>query len=294
VRRFLDAKGRPTRAARRLRPDFAAVGDPIVPFHPNPDDEEILMEAFFVAVLNSRTAVLEYMARRGFDVNTLVWETPLLNLAVGNTWISVAECLLRCGADPDLKGRQPDMSARELARELFEQDPKIAERRRIVELFGMNPETILAERDARPATPPVMHREVQQALELAGDDALRLGHTDIRLENLLFGLLRADGMGRHCFTAVSRMDVGRFRAELAERLRPADDRMECPRLPMHPDAQAAIDVATAFATERRRDLVHGAHLLFALTRTGRGVAADLLERYGGSVAALNAELEKVL
>ena len=300
VRRFLDAHGRPTRAARRLRPDFAAVGSPGVPAFPDPEDEEILMEAFFVAMLNSRTAVMDYLASRGFDVNTLVWETPLLNLAVGNRWTAVVECLIRCGADPDLnadpdsKRSHPHRSAREFARDQFEQEPGNADHRRIAELCGLDPEAILAQRDARPATPPTIGQEVQEALALAGDDAFRLGQRDIRAENLLLGLLRVDRSGRYFFTAVSRMDVDRFRAALAERLRPADDRLVRPQLPLDRDARAVMEAAIAIATERRRETVDGHHFLYALTRAGRGPAVDLLTRYGGSPAVLNTELEKAL
>jgi hypothetical protein len=245
-------------------------------------------------MLNGRTTVMEYMAQRGFDVNTLVWESPLLNVAVGNLWTPVVECLLRCGADPDLKGSHPNQSAREIARELFEQDPRIAKRRRIVELCGMDPEAILAERDARPVTPPAIGREVQEALELAADDASRLGQTDIRAENLLFGLLRADRMGRMFFMGVSRMDVDRFRAGMADRLRPAADRLERRELALHPEAQAAIDEASAIAAARRRATVEGYHLLYALTRAGRGLVCDVLARYGSSAEALNKELEKAV
>jgi hypothetical protein len=294
VSRFLDAKGRPTRTARRLRPDFAAVGDPMVPFYPDPDDEEIIMEAFWVAVLNGRTAVMEYLARRGFNVNSLVWGTPVLNTAAGNGWTSVVECLMRCGADPNLKGSHPDWTAREYARHLLEQEPQSAERRRIVQLCGMEPDAILREHQARPVTAPAIGREVQQALALASDDAFRLGQAEIRAENLLFGLLRADGVGRSFFTAMSRMDVDRFRARMADRLRPGDDRAERHQLAMHPDAQALIDEATAIAAERRRETVEGHHLLYALTRAGRGAAVDLLARYASGATALNTELEKVI
>ena len=293
VRRFLDPQGRPTRAARRLRPDWVAVGKGGMPLHPDPDDEEILMEAFSVAAFHRRTAVLEYLASRGFDVNSLVWETPVLNLAAGNGWTAVVECLVRCGANPNIKGRHPDWTAREYAQYMLEQEPANPERRRIAELCGLDPDPILAEWNARPVTPPALGREVELALELASDDAARLGQADIGLGNLLFGLLRARGAALQAFTLASRMDLERFRADMADRMRPAADRLERPRLPVHPEAEAVIQAATAIAAERRPE-VEGQHLLYALTRAGRGAAADLLVRYGSSAAALNAELEKRL
>ncbi len=294
VRRSLDARGKPTRTARRIRPDFDAVGPATMPQHPDPDDQEILMEAFFVAASNGRTAVMEHMASRGFDVNTLVWETPVLNVAVGNAWTPLVECLVRCGADLDLKGSRPDQSARAIAREMFEQAPQNADYRRIVELCGMDPDAVLAERDARPVNPPGVDPRLQQALELAGDDAFRLGQRDIRPENLFFGLLRNGGLQLMHFTKVTLQELDRFRADVRDRVRPTEDRVQRPHLLMDADAQAVIQAAIAIATERRREWVHGLHLLYTLTQANHGVVAELLKHYGSSALVVNAELERHL
>ena len=149
VGKFLDRDGRPTAEARRLRPPFDLVG-PMMMSHPDPDDDEILMEAFVVAVFNGRTKVLEYMASRGAPVNSLVFQNPVISVAVGNAMTSVVECLVRCGVDLDLRGWQPNQSAREIAREMLQHFPEDQDRRRIVELVGLDPDAILAERDARP------------------------------------------------------------------------------------------------------------------------------------------------
>ncbi|MGH7551804.1 MAG: hypothetical protein ACREMQ_02100, partial [Longimicrobiales bacterium] len=293
VRRFLDAQGKPTAAARRLRPDFDAVG-PGGPSHPDPDDEEILTEAFLIALLNGRTAVLEYMVSRGFPVDSLIWDTPLINIAVGNAMMPVVECLVRCGANLDLRGWRPNQSARELARSMFEDVSQDAERRRIVELCEMDPDAILAERDARPVQPPNVEPKLQEALELAGDDAFRLGQSDIRPENLLFGLLRTGGLPVMFFTRALKMDLDRFRADTKDRVRPTDDRVDHPSLPLHPDAHELVQAAIAVATEHRRETVSGHHLLYALTQADHGAVADLLAHYGSSAAMLNAELKREL
>lgn len=296
VSRFLDRHGKPTRAARANRPDFEALGPGgMLPWHPDPEDEEILMEAFFVAMLNGRCAVLEYMVQRGFNVNSLVWGSPVINVAVGNHMVPMVECLLRCGADLDLRGWRPNSTAREIARAALEsaapEDEAYLGARRLVELCGMDPDAILAERDARPATPPGIHPRLQEALDLAGDDALRLGQAQIGPENLLFGLLRCGGIPRLFFTQVSGMDVERFRADHQNRLLPAEDRVNRATLSLDNDARAVIEAAVALVTARRRDMVHGHHLLLILTR-GHGPAVKLLARYGGNVGSLNAELKK--
>lgn len=96
------------------------------------------------------------------------------------------------------------------------------------------------------------------------------------------------------FMKGGRTDLERLRVDLKDRVRPAEDRVERPELPLHADAQAVLQAATALATERRRDVVHGFHLLSALTRAGQGAVAELLARYGSSAAVVNAELEGAL
>ena len=292
VRHFLDRHGRPTAAARRLRPDFDAVGLPMASL-PNPDDEELLVEALIVATLNGRTSVLEEMAARGAPLNSVLHGEPVINFAVGNGMASAVECLVRCGADLDIRGRRPDRSARELARSMFEHMSNDADRRRIVELCGLNPDAVLAERDARPMPPPGRLPLFDEALELARDDAARLGRPHVGVENLLVGLLRGSELP-HRLAGAAHMDLQRLGRDMADRLRPATDRVARRDLPMDADAQAAVDAAIALATERRQDVVHTLHLLLALTRAGRGPAVELLTRYGADTTALNAELEKGL
>ena len=234
------------------------------------------------------------MASRGFPVNSLVWGSPVIHVAVGNAMTPVVECLVRCGADLDLRGWRTQMSAREVAREMFENTSQDVDRRRIVELCGMDPDAILAERDAQPVHPPVVDPKLQEALELAGDDASRLGQSDICPENLLFGLLRSGGPPLMFFTRVSRIDFDRFRADVWDRVRPMEDRVDRPLLPLRADAEATIQGAIAIATDHRRETVNGLDLLYALTRDGQGAAADLLAHYGSSAAILNAELERAV
>lgn len=137
VRDSLDRRGAPTKTTCRLRPPFDTVG--VAGFlapTPDPDDEEILLEAFVVAMLNHRVATMEYMASRGFDVNSRLYDTPVLNVAVGNQWVPVVESLMRCGASPDLMGYHPDMTAREIARDLLAEAPEDPARRRVMELVA--------------------------------------------------------------------------------------------------------------------------------------------------------------
>ncbi|MGH7638752.1 MAG: Clp protease N-terminal domain-containing protein [Gemmatimonadaceae bacterium] len=292
VRRSLDRNGKPTKEARRLRPPFHAAARGPVTAHPDPDDEEILVEAFVVAMLNGRTGVLEYMVSRGFPLNSMTYGIPMICFAVGNGWPNVVASLVRCGADLDLKGWRPEQSAREMAREFLESAPDNTDRRRIAELCGVDVDAIVAGVNARPPRPPVVHPFIEKALDLASDDATRVGRSEIDAENLLYGLLRIDESSlAWTFTRATGMDVDRFRDEMSERLRPAEDRLARTRLPLRADGKAAIDAAIAAATERREELVNVMHVTRELLRDERGPACELLRRYGGDASKLIAQLE---
>lgn len=141
VRRFLSRDGRPTSATRENRPDWIAVGaggGP--PSLPDPDDDEILLEAMLIAMLNGRTAVLEYLSSSSAaPINSMAYGDSLINLAVANRMAAMVECLVRCGADLDLHGRVTGhmATARELARRQFEESPQNDACRRIAVACGI-------------------------------------------------------------------------------------------------------------------------------------------------------------
>ena len=293
VRRFLDRDGKPTQEARRFRPDFAAITPFSGPQHPEPSDEEILTEAFYVAMLNQRTAVIEYLASRGCPMNELMWGMTVVAYAVSQGSVPTVECLVRCGADVTLSGWKPGYSAAELTREMFIQRPTDEKMRRISELCGLNPDALLAEVDAKRG-PAGVDPKLQEALELAGDDAFRLGQSEIGPENLLIGLLRAGDRAMYWFARVSGIDAERFHAEWASRVRPAEDRVERPKLPMSSASGAVIKSAIDEANTRRRETVDGVHVLFGLVASEQGAVAELLTRYGSSAAALRERLQDTL
>lgn len=157
----------------------------------------------------------------------------------------------------------------------------------------MDPDTILAERDAWPVPPPGVEG-LRTALQLAQHDAAQLGQPDVRPANLLVGLLRDGGPPLHFLKDVGGLDVGRFRADLADRVAGTRDGVGSPELPMHADADAALTAAIALATERRAETVNALHLLHALTRSGHGAVAELLARYGVSATTLSSMLARGL
>jgi hypothetical protein len=292
VSRFLDRNGKPTAAAYRDRPDFAAVGPPSSMLStPVPDATEVLAEAFFVAMVNDRITVLDYMIDRGFPVDYLGWEMPFVSFAAGNQRVRVVECLVRHGANLDVRGRHPDVSAREMARERFEGMPTDPTARRILELCGAgDPEQVIAEMDARPGPEPQFAPMLREAFELAGDDAVRRGQSDIRPDNLLIGVLRAAPSLPMEVMGQAGVDLERLRAEIGGRVVPSTDRVPRGKLPLDAAAQEVVQAATAMVRQRKRDIVTTLHALRALSDADDAFLRDLLARCGSSIAKLSEQL----
>jgi hypothetical protein len=119
LKRYVDERGVPTEAARQNRPDFTALGYMPMPTNPAPDDHGLIWEAFLVAVFNRRFAVLDVLLDRGFPIDYAGWGSTALHLAVGNGWVEMVEYLVRRGADVNLKGWRPHLSPREVAEQRF-------------------------------------------------------------------------------------------------------------------------------------------------------------------------------
>ena len=220
----------------------------------------------------------------------MIYGSSLVHIAVGNGMTAVVECLVRSGADLDLRGSSPNMTTRELARYMVEQSPGNAEYRRIAELCDIDPAAVLA----TPAPPPGIDRALQQALALAQDDAARQQQPAVEPVNLLIGLLRAGGPPLYFLKGIGRMNVDAFHADFAERLAPKLEIAAQSHLPMDATAQDALRAAIDYAAQRRRDEVGGLHLLRALTQDENGQVGQLLRNYGVDVMRVATQLDKAL
>jgi len=280
---FLDRDGKPTEAAYRSRPAFSVGGFGAPPL-PEPDDEEILVEAFIIAMLNRRTAVMEYMARRGFPVDSLAWGSTPISFAVGNALPELVECLLGCGASLDVVGYRPESTPRQMARDYFQ--PNNPDSHRVLELCGGDPAALIAELDARPAPEPQLTKRVRKVLEVAGDDAARRHETQIAPGNILVGMLRVAHAMPIQIGGTAGVDGERLRAALEGRLLAEDDLI--PREPLLLDAtsQGFIARAVARVRERKIEQVMPHHLLFAMLEPDDGEAARFFASCGGDVSTL--------
>jgi hypothetical protein len=282
VARFLGRDGKPTVAAYRSRPDFS-VGFAGRPPLPDPDDEEILFEAFMVAMLNRRTNVMEYMAARGFPVDSLAWGSTLISLPVGNSDPDLVECLLRCGASLDIVGYRPEATPRQMARYYFRPDNLGSHR--VLELCGGDPAALIAELEARPIPEPQVTTRLKKVLEVAGDDAARHEQTHITPGNILIGMFRvAHAMPIH--PGVAGIDGDLLRAAVEGRLLAEDDLIPREPLPLDATSQTFIARTIALVREQKMEEVMPHHLLFAMLEPDDGEAAKFFAACSGDVSTL--------
>jgi hypothetical protein len=177
VTRYFDNDGDLTDEARNNRPDFSAISAMPMPSNPDTSDEMIIWEAFLLASLNERLAVLDVLLDRGFPVDYIGWGQPMTHFAVSEGRAQLLEYLIRRGANLDLKGWRPHISARELAEQQFLNPHALPTAARILELSGgRDPETLRRERAERRAqrvmaTAP----QVEKAFDYAKQGRCRQG-----------------------------------------------------------------------------------------------------------------------
>jgi len=292
VARWFDTRGNLRPEARRDRPDFSAAHPSMsMPMIPEPSDEEIVWESFVVAIMNERASVIEYFATRGVDVNNRLWGVPVIVAAVGSGWTESVEALLRCGADPDLRGSMPNTTAREMARNEWVERPR-PKFRRIVELMGFDPDALLAEHRATLVPEPTFGFRVPEVLALAGDDAHRLGATVVSVEHLFFGLLRARCGVQSLVRQASRLDLRRFADHYRERLRPHDEVLHAQALVLSAEVETALADARILTKALRREEISPDRILYALVQHDQQPIAQLLLTFGADLGALRRELAR--
>jgi hypothetical protein len=292
VKLYFDQHGALTEAARRTRPDFNALGPAPTPSNPGADDEGIIWEAFFIAALNQRFAVMDVLLERGFPIDYIGWGQTILHLAVGNGLLRLVEYLVRRGANLDLKGWRPYMTAREAAEEGALNPHGSPDRLRILEICGgRDIETLQRERQEQRArrvmqTAPA----VEHAFEFAKQDAVAMGRTAVDQESLFIGLLR-QGHLTVALLANAGVDLPRLHASVLDRLeRPL---VEVPaQFTANPEVSAILMDARTIA--EKEELLGSHHVLYALLQRASSRVLELLQSAGGTKEKLFASIEQVL
>src|SRR3990172_5157401 len=305
--RYLDRNGVPTEAARRHRPDFLAVGPaghPYLPFAHHPD---IVWEAFLIAGLNQRTAVLDALIDRGFPVDYNRWGMTLLGLSVGNGVLPTVECLLNRGANPDVPIENSNRSPRHLAHEMFlHSSPRTDAGRRIFELCWPGRDAGALERQMQAtrretSTPglegqdrPQPTRRVETVLAVARDVAREWGQSYINPEHLLLALLRTGGVAADA--VLQNLGVDRAKLEPAYRIVPRGNEtvQELAEISLVHRVQMVMDRAAEIAAELGHSYLGPEHLLLGILREKQSLAFEILDSFGVTEARATAETLRLL
>ncbi len=147
-----------------------------------------------------------------------------------------------------------------------------------------------AERSGPPGMPGVpgydqLFADTRHVLDLAREEAVGFGHNYIGTESLLLGLIRADQGNAGRLLAAAGVDLETARAGVEriigrstdpEDAEDAEDADHDRPVPMTPRAAKVVELALREARHDRADLARGEHLLLALMREGKGVAAQIL------------------
>ena len=294
VKRFVNARGELSDAARSVRPDFTALGHFPAPSGSFPDDQEIIWEAFLVAVFNQRFNVLDVLIDRGFPVDYMAWGQTALHLAVGNGWLPMVEYLVRRGADIDLKGWRPHASARELAEERFKSSRGLPGTRRILELVGgRDPEILKREReDQRAKRVMATARSVEQAFDHAKLYAREKGLTVVNTESMFLGLLHEAKLSVAAL-AQAGLDVQRLRSFV--RYGPDTIAVDVPaEMSANPELSAILLDAKELAEKKGHQVLNSLHVMYALIRRASKPVIDMIESAGGTKEKVLESIERSL
>jgi ATP-dependent Clp protease ATP-binding subunit ClpA len=131
-------------------------------------------------------------------------------------------------------------------------------------------------------------------MQLAADDAARQGQSAVTTENMLVGLLRVDdGVFAEFFMGTG-TDMPKLRAMIGVRLLPDTDPLIGQELPPDAIAEAAVRMAAAEATSRRREHISPLQLLDCILTQETGPGARLLGEVGTNQVQLGERLSGLL
>ena len=123
----------------------------------------------------------------------------------------------------------------------------------------------------------------RRVLVLAQDEAGLLGHNFIGTEHLLLGLIHeGDGIAAKALQSLG-VELDTVRAAVKETAGPAGDSGAGSSPAFTPRAKKVLELSLREALGLGHNYIGTEHMLLAITREGKGVAAQVLVRAGGGV-----------
>lgn len=288
--RYFNRDGTLKTAAHKYRPDFTAVGAGAMPLLADASDHDIMWEAAYIAAMNGRTAVIDALLKRGFPVDYAPFDSTLFSFAVGTRNVPLVEFFISRGARRDMTEATPE----KLDQWFLQSDPTNVDIRRIYELSGgKNAEEVLLRHASRDTKPAVFAPHLVTSLELAKDDAARMGQSTVEPDNLMIGLLTNDAPPLGSLS-VGGVDIRELHRRIKHRLEQGGVKESRPDPAFGAAATAILDAARASAESKRRTHVTSHHLLLELVRADSGPVAELLVSVGGSLEQIRSRLASAL
>jgi hypothetical protein len=285
LRRYFGKSGELTPAARKNRPDFTAAGPFSLPLVPNASDTHIMWEAFYIAVQNGRYESMDVLLDHGLPIDYALWGRTIMWHATNSRDVTLVEYLLKRGAIFDIQ----DVTAAQLDQWLYEGPPTDANARKIYELCGgKDADAVLRRYESTPPAPPTMVPFLVKALELAAEEAARLGQAEVEPENLFFALFRDERYAPLAWLQAAGADLAAFRRAIQHRLVPTS--AAASDVPLGALANEMLERLKISAVQTRRTHITPLHLLSELVRDDASTAASILARVGTDLAALRKTL----
>jgi ATP-dependent Clp protease ATP-binding subunit ClpC len=135
---------------------------------------------------------------------------------------------------------------------------------------------------------------VQQVIQHAREEALRLGHDYIDTEHLLLGLLKlSEGLAITIIKNLSG-DLQELRDAVEEFVEPSGSTMKIGNIPFTKRAEKVLKVSYIEGKNFNSEIIGTEHLLLALAKEEDGIAVQVLNAYGITYEAIRNELDAIL
>jgi ATP-dependent Clp protease ATP-binding subunit ClpC len=134
----------------------------------------------------------------------------------------------------------------------------------------------------------------RKTMQLAVQEANRLGHERVDTEHILLGLLK-EGTGAGSRILREAYEARRIKLQIEKSIRTGEEpALPGRRPPFTPRAKQTIEDATQEARQLGKNYVGTEHLLLALLRNPEGVAAQVLQECGVTYSDAKGRLEDPL
>jgi ATP-dependent Clp protease ATP-binding subunit ClpC len=137
-------------------------------------------------------------------------------------------------------------------------------------------------------------QRVQRVIQLAREEARRLGHDHIGSEHLLLGLIR-EGEGL-AVTILQRLgcDLDEIRGAVEDAVGVTGETTTYGNIPFTRRAEKVLKMAYSEAERYRSDIIGTEHLLLALVKEREDIASQVLHTFDVSYEAVAQELESIM